>query len=161
MRDNGDNTSHSWHVPCYLVLGTWYFAPVMPALRKAGHEVHALPLSGLGGPSARASTMNLDTRIEDVVSYIEFEQFHDVVLCGHSYSGMVIAGVADRLPGRVKKLMFIDAMVPENGESVWSPGRRRSATCLSKMLQMDSLRLHLPGSINARGRTLSRRSCNP
>jgi pimeloyl-ACP methyl ester carboxylesterase len=101
--------------------GGWYFAPIMPALRAAGHDVHALSLSGLGGPSTRVWTMiNLETHIEDVVSYIELEKLDDIVLCGHSYAGMVIAGAADRLLGRVKTLMFMDAMVPANGDSVWS-----------------------------------------
>jgi pimeloyl-ACP methyl ester carboxylesterase len=101
--------------------GGWYYSPILPALRAAGHDVHALSLSGLGGPAARPSVMiNLETHIQDVVSHVELEQLDDIVLCGHSYGGMVIAGAADRLQGKVRTLMFIDALVPADGDSVWS-----------------------------------------
>ncbi|MDB5280625.1 MAG: pytH [Ferruginibacter sp.] len=60
------------------------------------------------------------THITDVVNMILFEDLHDVILVGHSYGGMVVTGVADSLPGRIKKLIYLDAMVPENGESVLS-----------------------------------------
>jgi pimeloyl-ACP methyl ester carboxylesterase len=56
--------------------------------------------------------------VEDIIKVLEFEDLDDVVLVGHSYGGMVIAGVADRVPDRISKLIFMDAMVPENGESV-------------------------------------------
>lgn len=101
--------------------GSWYFAPLMPALRAAGHDVHAISLTGLEGPAERPRvSITLDTHIEDVVSLIELHQMHDVVLFGHSYAGMVIAGAADRLPGRIRTLAFIDALVPNSGDSVWS-----------------------------------------
>jgi pimeloyl-ACP methyl ester carboxylesterase len=101
--------------------GAWYFTPIQRRIRDAGHEVFALSLSGLEGPVGRQRTpINLDTHIDDVVSLIELERLDDVVLCGHSYAGMVIAGVADRLPGKIRTLVFIDALVPDDGDSVWS-----------------------------------------
>ena len=101
--------------------GAWYFSPIMPALRRSGHDAHAITLTGLGGPVGRAwPPINLNTHIEDVVSYIEAERLENIVLCGHSYGGLVIAGAADRLPGRIRTLLFIDALVPQDGESVWS-----------------------------------------
>lgn len=101
--------------------GAWYFSPILAQLRGAGHDVHAITLTGLGGPEGRtAMPINLDTHIEDVVSYIELEKLENVILCGHSYAGLVIAGASDRLPGRIDTLLFVDALVPENGESVWS-----------------------------------------
>lgn len=101
--------------------GAWYFSPILPQLRAAGHDVHALSLTGLGGPEGRQiSVINLDTHIEDVVSYIEAERLDDVILCGHSYAGLVIAGASDRLPGRIATLVFIDALVPNDGDSVWN-----------------------------------------
>lgn len=101
--------------------GGWYFTPIMNDLRRAGHEAYALTLSGLGGPADRHwAPINLETHIEDVVSFIEAERLYDVVLCGHSYGGLVIAAAADRLRGRVRSLLFIDALVPNDGESVWS-----------------------------------------
>jgi pimeloyl-ACP methyl ester carboxylesterase len=65
-------------------------------------------------------SINLETHVEDVVSHIEQERLEDIVLCGHSYGGMVIAGAASRLPGRVRTLLFIDALVPLDRDSVWS-----------------------------------------
>jgi pimeloyl-ACP methyl ester carboxylesterase len=101
--------------------GGWYFTPILGRIREAGHEVFALSLSGLEGPVDRQrAPINLDTHIEDVVSLIDLERLNDVVLCGHSYAGMVIAGAADRLPGIIRTLVFIDALVPEDGSSVWS-----------------------------------------
>jgi pimeloyl-ACP methyl ester carboxylesterase len=101
--------------------GAWYFSPIMPALRARGHDAHAITLTGLGGSRKREwPPINLDTHIDDVVSYIEQERLRDVVLCGHSYGGMVIAGAADRLRGSVRSLLFLDALVPRDGESVWS-----------------------------------------
>lgn len=101
--------------------GAWYFSPILPQLRAAGHHVHALSLTGLAGPESRpGAAINLDTHIEDVVSHIELERLDDIILCGHSYAGLVIAGASDRLPGRVRTLLFLDALVPNDGDSVWS-----------------------------------------
>jgi pimeloyl-ACP methyl ester carboxylesterase len=101
--------------------GGWYFSPILPALREAGHDVHTITLTGLGGPPGRQwPAINLDTHIDDVVALIENEKLTDVVLCGHSYAGLVIAGAADRLPGRIRTLLFVDALVPRDGESVWT-----------------------------------------
>jgi pimeloyl-ACP methyl ester carboxylesterase len=65
-------------------------------LRQAGHEVYTPTLTGLG---ERAHLMNrtidLDTHVPDVVGVIRCEELSDVVLCGHSYGGMVISGVAE------------------------------------------------------------------
>jgi pimeloyl-ACP methyl ester carboxylesterase len=101
--------------------GGWYYAPILPQLREAGHDVYTITLSGLNGPEERAwASINLDTHIDDLVSLIELEQLDDIVLCGHSYGGMVIAGASDRLQGRILTLLFLDAMVPNDGDSVWS-----------------------------------------
>lgn len=101
--------------------GAWYYTPIVGRLRAAGHDVHALSLTGLNGPNAPlTAAINLETHISDVVSHIELEHLNDVVLCGHSYGGMVIAGASDRLPGRIRTLLFVDALVPDDGDSVWS-----------------------------------------
>jgi thioesterase domain-containing protein len=97
--------------------GGWAFDPVARRLKDAGHEVVALTLSGLdGGPAAG---VNLDRHIADVAAAIEAADA-PVVLAGHSYGGMVIAGAADRLSSRVAALVFVDAFVPDDGDSVWS-----------------------------------------
>lgn len=101
--------------------GGWYFSPILPQLRATGHTVHAMTLTGLAGnDGGRAAAVNLDTHIADVVNLVEAQRLADVVLCGHSYGGMVIAGASERLGDAVRALLFIDALVPEDGESVWS-----------------------------------------
>jgi pimeloyl-ACP methyl ester carboxylesterase len=61
--------------------------------------------------------VNLDTHIQDVVNLIKWEELTDIVLCGHSYGGCVISGVADRMPERIRSLVYLDAFVPEDGEN--------------------------------------------
>jgi pimeloyl-ACP methyl ester carboxylesterase len=101
--------------------GGWYFSAILPAIRAAGHRVHAITLSGLGERRhLNGQPVNLDTHIDDVVQLIEHEQLDDIVLLGHSYAGMVIAGVADRLAGRVRTLIHLDALVPADGDSIFS-----------------------------------------
>ena len=99
--------------------GGWQYTKVQPLLEEAGLRVFRPTMTGLGervhlgGPD-----VGLSTHIEDIVKVLEFEDLHEVVLVGHSYGGMVIAGVADRMPERIAKLVFFDAILPEDGESV-------------------------------------------
>ena len=99
--------------------GGWQFYKVEPLLERAGHRVLRPTMTGLGervhlaGPEIR-----LSTHIEDIVNVIEFEKLEDIILVGHSYGGMVIAGVADRVPQRINTLIYMDAILPEDGESV-------------------------------------------
>lgn len=99
--------------------GGWQYTKVQLLLEKAGHVVYRPTLTGLGervhlgGPE-----IGLSTHIEDIVKVLEFEDLREVVLVGHSYGGMVIAGVAERVPERIAKLLYFDAILPENGESV-------------------------------------------
>jgi pimeloyl-ACP methyl ester carboxylesterase len=101
--------------------GGWQYTKVQPLLEKAGHTVYRPTMTGLGervhlgGPE-----VGLSTHIEDIVNMLEFEELEDVVLVGHSYGGMVIAGVADRVPERIARLVYFDAILPEDGESVAS-----------------------------------------
>jgi pimeloyl-ACP methyl ester carboxylesterase len=98
----------AWH-------GGWCWRFVRPLMR--GHEVHAPSLTGLGERRhlARAD-IDLETHIEDVVSLIELEDLRDVVLVGHSYGGMVVTGAADRVSARIRRLVYLDAFVPEDGK---------------------------------------------
>jgi pimeloyl-ACP methyl ester carboxylesterase len=73
-------------------------------------------LSGLAERSAdNVRTINLTTHINDIIDLFKWEELKTVVLCGHSYGGMVIGGVADRIPDKIEHLVFLDAVVPENG----------------------------------------------
>jgi pimeloyl-ACP methyl ester carboxylesterase len=102
-----------WHGGCEL-------SPFAGKLRALGHEVFTPTLTGLGDRSHLAATRpNLDTHIQDVANVLEFEDLSNVVLCAHSYGGMVITGVADRLVNRTSALVYIDALVPEDGDSWW------------------------------------------
>ena len=88
-------------------------------LQAQGHEVFTPTLTGLAERShLLAPDVNLDTHIEDVVNLLRWEELSDVVLCGHSYGGPVISGAADRVPDRIRSLVYLDAFVPEDGESL-------------------------------------------
>lgn len=118
----------SAHTSIVLVHGAWHGAwcwrRVLPLLRGAGIDAHAVTLTGVGdrahlmGPS-----VDLHTHIQDVVALIEAEELTRLVLVGHSYGGMVVTGAADHLlrerPGVLAHLVYLDAVVPNPGDS-WS-----------------------------------------
>ena len=110
--------------------GGWCWRDVAARLRACGHEVFAPTLTGLGERSHLAApAVGLSTHVRDVANVIEWEELGDVVLVGHSYGGMVITGVADRLAHRLAALVYLDALVPGNGESaldLQTPERRES-----------------------------------
>jgi pimeloyl-ACP methyl ester carboxylesterase len=97
--------------------GGWAFREVDRLLTADGNKVFRPTLTGQGERSHLASSnIDLSLHIQDVVNVILWEDLHDVVLVGHSYGGMVVTGVADRVPERIKRLVYLDAFVPENGE---------------------------------------------
>ena len=99
--------------------GAWAFKRVEAMLREKGYNVYRPQLTGLGDRVHLARPdIGLSTHIEDVVNTILFEDLHDIILVGHSYGGMVITGVADRVPDRIKRLVYLDALLPNDGESV-------------------------------------------
>lgn len=103
----------AWH-------GGWCWQRVTSLLLQQGHRVHAVTLTGLGERAhLLAPAITLDTHIDDVISAIEVEELHDVVLAVHSYAGMIGTAVADRLGKHLKHLVYVDAVVPKPGES-WS-----------------------------------------
>ena len=107
----------AWH-------GAWCWRRVLPLLRSAGVESHAVTLTGVGERAhLLAPTVDLHTHIQDVIGLIEAEELQRVVLVGHSYAGMVITGVADRLQrersGLLVHLVYLDAVLPRPGDS-WS-----------------------------------------
>jgi pimeloyl-ACP methyl ester carboxylesterase len=102
----------AWH-------GGWCYKQVAAHLRAAGHEVYTPTLSGLGERAHLMSrAVNLDTHIQDIVGVIRWEELSDVVICGHSYGGMVISGVADKVPEKIRAVVYLDAMLPDNGQSL-------------------------------------------
>jgi len=88
-------------------------------LQTKGHDVFTPTLTGVAERSHLLSRdVNLETHILDVVNLIRWEELSDVVLCGHSYGGCVISGVADRIPDRIRSLVYLDAFVLEDGENL-------------------------------------------
>jgi pimeloyl-ACP methyl ester carboxylesterase len=92
---------------------------VADPLRSQGHEVYTPTLTGLGERVHLLSPeVNLDTHIADIAGVLQWEDLRDVILVGHSYGGMVISAVAGQVPDRVGRLVYLDALWPEDGESV-------------------------------------------
>lgn len=102
----------AWH-------GGWCWRRVAERLRERGHAVFTPTLTGLGERShlLRAG-IGLETHVADVVNLIKWEELVGVVLCGHSYGGFVISGVAEWMAAAIRSIVFLDAFVPRNGESV-------------------------------------------
>jgi pimeloyl-ACP methyl ester carboxylesterase len=111
----------AWH-------GGWCWARVSPLLRAAGHTVFTPTLTGLGERSHLLTRdVDLDTHITDIVQVLEFEDLEEVILVGHSYGGMVITGVADKAGDRISQLVYLDAMLPENGKAITDYTQRQFA----------------------------------
>ncbi|VVD63193.1 Pyrethroid hydrolase [Pandoraea aquatica] len=99
--------------------GSWVYARVARMLREAGHHVITPTLTGLGERSHLADrAINLDTHIQDVVNVFEYEGVTDAILCGHSYGGLVITGVAHEIGERIRTLFYLDAYAPAEGQSL-------------------------------------------
>lgn len=100
--------------------GSWVYRRLAGLLRMAGHETLAPSLTGLGHRKHLAHMpINLETHLDDIENLIVCEDLRDVVLVGHSYGGMVITGVADRIAPRISALVYLDALVPENGKCLF------------------------------------------
>lgn len=98
----------------------WAWKKMRPLLRAAGHEFFSPTYTGLGERAHLAHhEIDLSTHIRDVEAVLEFEDLKDVVLLGHSYGGMVATGVADRARERIARIVYIDAFVPQDGQSLF------------------------------------------
>ena len=104
----------SWH-------GGWCWRRVADRLRGLGHTVFTPSYTGMGD---RAHLLNrditIDTFVQDLIAVIETEDLAEVILVGHSFGGIPISGVADRIPEKIARLVYLDAIVVENGESAFS-----------------------------------------
>jgi pimeloyl-ACP methyl ester carboxylesterase len=102
----------AWH-------GAWCWRRVARLLRNAGHEVFTPTLTGLAERSHLLSpAIDVDTHILDVVNEMKWQELNDVVLVGHSYGGMVISGVAEKMEKAISSLVMLDAFMPEDGQGV-------------------------------------------
>lgn len=103
--------------PFVLVHGTWHggwvWRDVKAQLQAAGHEVYTPTCTGCGEREHLCTPeVGLDTHIEDIANVLRFNELEDVILVGHSYSGLTITGVADREKERIRRIVFFDALVP-------------------------------------------------
>jgi pimeloyl-ACP methyl ester carboxylesterase len=110
----------AWH-------GAWCWRKILPSLWAKGHRAFPVTLTGVGEREhLMSSSIRLATHIDDVAAVIETEELTRVVLVGHSYGGLLITAVADRYAERITRLVYLDAIVPHNGES-WSSSHDESA----------------------------------
>jgi len=128
----------AWH-------GGWCWAGVAAKLRARGHVVHTPTQTGLGERSHLLSkAITLDTFVEDIVNVVKWEDLNDVVLVGHSFGGSAISGVADRMRPRVRQLIYLDALMLENGRSPFSMLPKEVVEARLKAAQESSGGLSLP-----------------
>ena len=98
----------------------WAWKKMHPLMAAGGHRLVTPTYTGLGERAHLANpSIDLETHIEDVLNVIKYEDLRDIVLVGHSYGGMVATGVADRARDRVTQLIYIDAFVPGDGQSLF------------------------------------------
>ena len=106
----------AWH-------GGWCWKKVAPLLRTGGAEVFSPTLTGMGerahlNACLDPSAITLDVHIQDIVQMMCYERLDDVVLVGHAYAGMVITGVAEVCPERIAHLVYVNGVIPADGESM-------------------------------------------
>ena len=101
--------------------GGWFFDPVADRLRAAGHRVFTPTQTGLGERKHLLTRdITLDTFIDDLTNVLECEELHDAILVGHSAAGGPITGVVDRMPERIRHVVFLDAIILQNGQSLFT-----------------------------------------
>lgn len=119
----------AWH-------GGWCWQDVSKDLKENGYLVYTPSLSGLGEHKHTINeNINLQTHIVDIINLIEIEDLHTVILVGHSYAGAVIAGVADSIPERLNKLVYLDAMIVHNGESAISVQAEETQNYMNALIE--------------------------
>lgn len=102
----------AWH-------GGWCWKKVKSLLLSSGHDVYTPSLMGMGEHVHMLSQeIDLNTHIQDIVTLLEYENLCNVILVGHSYAGMVISGVAEKIRERLAQIVYLDAFLPENGKSL-------------------------------------------
>src|SRR5882757_594194 len=151
----------------------WAWKKMRPLMRAAGHEFWSPTYTGLGERAHLARPdIDLSTHVQDVAAVLELEDLKEVTLLGHSYGGMVSTGVADKAPGRIARVVYIDAFAPKEGQSLFDlldqrakatcgPARPRMAmagNCRSIRCPPTPRRKMLPGQAHAAGRSRSRPS---
>jgi pimeloyl-ACP methyl ester carboxylesterase len=122
----------AWH-------GGWYWRRVADILEAGGHKVYTPTLTGLG---ERSHLMNIDTHITDVVNLFKWENLESAVLCGHSYGGWVISGAIEQLLPQVSSIVFLDAFMPEDGQTAYDLAAERNREQIAAAVKEG--RIHTP-----------------
>ena len=122
--------SHRTFLVCHGAWSAgWAWKKMHPLMQAAAHRLVTPTCTGLGERVHLTNpSIDLETHIEDVLNVMKYEDLRDIVLLGHSYGGMVATGVADRARDRVSQLIYLDAFVPEDGQSLLDlnePARQR------------------------------------
>jgi len=103
----------AWH-------GGWCWEKVAQRLVERGSVVHTPTLTGLGERAHLLSReIGIETHVDDVVRALETADLEDVILVGHSYGGIVVTAAADRVPDRIARIVYLDAVVPRDGECLY------------------------------------------
>lgn len=101
--------------------GGWIWRDVAEGLRRQGHRVWTPTQTGLGERSHLMSRqITVDTHIGDIANVIETDEINNIILVGHSYGGMAVTGVADRMTDRIRHVVYLDALLPENGDTAFT-----------------------------------------
>ncbi|MBC7801268.1 MAG: alpha/beta fold hydrolase [Gemmatimonadaceae bacterium] len=128
--------------------GGWIWRDVAEGLRRLGHRVWTPTQTGLGERVHLMSRqITVDTHIDDVASVIETDELRDIILVGHSYGGMAVTGVADRMTDRIRHIVYLDALIPENGDTAFTilpPGLAESRRKVARE-QGGGVALPVPG----------------
>ena len=104
----------AWH-------GAWCWQKITPGLQAAGHRVYTPTQTGLGERSHLLNAgVGLETFVQDLLNVLIWEDLSDVILVGHSFGGLAITAAADRMPERLKHLVYLDALILQNGQSPFS-----------------------------------------
>ncbi len=130
--------------------GGWVYHSVADILAKHGHNVVPVTLSGLDDD--RAPMANLESHIGEVVDLLLSQVGGDLVLVGQSYGGMIVSGVADVDPTRIRALVYVDAYVPNSGDSVWSLTTPRFRDMFVAGAKADGLNCAPPSNLDPRCR---------
>ena len=153
-----------------LVAGAWHagwcFRRVADRLDRQGHRVFAPSLTGLGERAHLLSpTINLDTHIADLVNLVRYEGLNDIVLLGHSYAGFVVSGVVEQVEAAVAAFVFLDAFVPEDGDSMAAIGTEARRAEIRAAAARGDTTLPAPSAeffhVNAADRAWVDRLCGP
>lgn len=149
----------AWH-------GGWCWRRVSDRLDRLGHKVYAPSLTGLGDRSHLISSrINVTTHITDIVNLIRFEDLKDIVLVGHSYAGFVISGVAERELSKIRSIVFLDAFVPQNGQSIYSLSSQRLRDTVETAIRQGQVGMPPAGAayfkVNEKDRAWVDAKCTP